>query len=166
MAGPLAAFLILAAWFCDRTDGQLARQQATASPRGAWLDANLDELADIGLHIAVAVSAAATAGPVAWWLLSAFLGGKYLFMYGLMEERSADCLSSNERCEPEVRQGLTWLARLYHFPANADVRLHLLAGSVACGCYTAELAWVAFYYNFRWAARYALVCRRLRGTGS
>ena len=54
-------------------------------------------------------------------------------------------------------------AALYHLPANADVRVHLLAGAMACGLLAAELAFVAVYYNFRWLARYALVARRLGG---
>jgi hypothetical protein len=51
---------------------------------------------------------------------------------------------------------------LYHLPANADVRAHLLIVAVAAGWLTTELALVAVYYNFRWVARYALLARRFR----
>jgi hypothetical protein len=89
--GPLlvAAALMWLAWLCDRVDGKLARLQGTASKLGAWLDANLDELCDVGLHAAVAwrvfVSAGET-GAVAPWLLAVFVAGKYLFLHGTWTE--------------------------------------------------------------------------------
>src|SRR5207253_9060082 len=57
----------------------------------------------------------------------------------------------------------TWLRRLYHLPGNADVRMHLLALLLAAGWWSAELLFVAAYFNFRWIARYALVARRQSG---
>ena len=87
--GWLAAGLVLAAWFFDRADGQLARCQHTVSPLGAWLDANVDELGDLGLHVAVAWAAAAqTHGRLPWICLVAFLAGKYLLMHGLATEEA------------------------------------------------------------------------------
>ncbi len=83
----LAALLVLLAWFFDRADGILARCQQTATVFGAWFDANVDELADVALHTAAAaVLATQTATAWPWWLLIAFVGGKYLFMHGLMFE--------------------------------------------------------------------------------
>jgi phosphatidylglycerophosphate synthase/GT2 family glycosyltransferase len=91
-AVPWAALIVLVGWFCDRLDGALARRQQTASPRGAWLDANVDELVDLGLHLAVAaVAASLTASVWPWCWFVAFLFGKYLFMYGLAEEQAGGC---------------------------------------------------------------------------
>jgi len=158
---PLAAVLVLAAWFMDRADGQLARLQRSASPLGAWLDANVDELVDLGLHVCVAAAAARQVGAAwPWWLLIAFLAGKYLLMYGLsVEEHLARCSA-----EPGAsRSAPAWPARLYHLPGNADVRVHVLAVALLTGCLAAELALVAGYYNFRWIVRYALVAKRWGG---
>ena len=103
-AMPLAALLVLVYWFFDRADGQLARRQQSVSAWGAWLDANVDELVDVVLHVATAaLIAAQLAAPWPWWLLVAFLTGKYLLMYGLaMEEHAAataDPLSSSKLWE-------------------------------------------------------------------
>ena len=79
--------MVLAAWFFDRADGLLARRQQTASAWGAWLDANVDELVDVGLHVAVAAAAATLTGSaLPWALLVAFLAGKYLLVCGLALE--------------------------------------------------------------------------------
>lgn len=153
---PLAGALVLAAWFCDRTDGLLARQQGTASAWGAWLDGNVDELVDVGLHIAVATAAATQ---TAWFLLVAFLAGKYLFLHSLATESVRP--DSRDRCADGMRRH--WTVSIYHLPGNADVRLHLLVIALMCGWLTAELAVVACYYNLRWIARYWLVARRLGG---
>ncbi len=83
-----AAPLILLAWLCDRMDGELARRQGTATPLGAWLDANLDELADVGLQLAVAAAAARASGSAwPWACVIAFVAGKYLLSFGLTIER-------------------------------------------------------------------------------
>jgi phosphatidylglycerophosphate synthase len=157
-----AALLVLLAWFFDRADGRLARLQGTASRLGAWIDANVDELVDLGLHVAVAAAASAQQqASWPWAILTAFLVGKYLFMYGLSVEEGlarrhavTDAPASNSR---------GWLASVYHLPGNADVRIHLLALAVATGWLVPELALVAVYYNFRWIVRYALVSRRWGG---
>ncbi len=161
------------AWFFDRLDGQLARLQHRASAWGAWLDGNLDELVDVAWHIAAAAVLAArtpldTTPPdiTPWLLVIAFLGGKYLFAYGLSQEReltsqepsvagdSADSTSKPNR-----------LAWLYHLPANADVRLHLFVVALLTNLLWWELLGVACYYNARWLLRYGLVARRLRSGG-
>ncbi len=163
-AGPSATVgagvLVLGAWFFDRAEGQLARHQGSASRFGAWLDANVDELVDIGLHTATAAAAAAwTSSAWPWGLLIAFLAGKYLFMHGLASEQcGADEIGPVPDCEPRG-----WLRRAYHLPANADVRIHLLAAALLTGWLTAELAVIAVYYNARWLARYPLVAGRLKG---
>jgi GT2 family glycosyltransferase/phosphatidylglycerophosphate synthase len=159
-----AAGWVLLAWFCDRTDGQLARLQHSVSPWGAWLDANVDELADLGLHAAVAwAAAAATASTWPWALLIAFLAGKYLLMYGLGSEEHFTALARHEGAAIDRAGPLSWIGRLYHLPGNADVRIHLLLVALCTGWLTAELALVALYYNLRWIVRYVLVARRLGG---
>jgi len=154
----VAAALIMAAWFCDRLDGQLARRQGTASAYGAWLDGNLDELADIALHTAFAFAAAAQWGNVAWWLWGAFVSGKYLFMYGLASENS----DAVDAAPTPVTTSGHWATPLYHLPANADVRIHLAMAAAYSGAWGVELAVIAAYYQFRWLARHVLVARRLR----
>jgi len=154
----IACLLILGAWFCDRLDGQLARRQGAASAFGAWLDANLDELADLTLQTSFAYASAAQLGNVAWYLWGAFVTGKYLFMYGLAAEEDA----VEPTKSPEAQQEAGLAHRLYHLPANADVRVHLAAAAAFCGGLGFELAFVAAYYQFRWMARYILVARRLR----
>jgi phosphatidylglycerophosphate synthase len=161
-AAPLAAFLVLAAWFFDRADGQLARLQGTTSSLGAWLDANVDELHDIGWHVALAFAAASqTVSPWPWLFLFGFLGGKYLFMHGLMTEQSIACDNSGAVQVTSARAGC--LRSLYHLPGNADVRVHLLIAAVVTGWLTPELALIGVYYNLRWIVRYGLVAHRLRG---
>jgi phosphatidylglycerophosphate synthase len=184
-AAPLAAVPVLAAWFFDRADGQLARRQGTASAFGAWLDGNVDELADLGLHAAVAAAAASLSqSTLPWMLWAAFLAGKYLLMYGLAEEKNSlshrkkagergnaeqDRLGEPRPGRPHPNplpegEGTSWLRHVWHLPGNADVRLHLLLVALLTGWLTAELAVVAVYYNLRWTMRYVLVARRLGGT--
>ena len=162
-AGTAAAVLVLAAWFMDRTDGLLARSQNTASPFGAWLDANVDELHEVAWHTATACAAASLSGSqMPWFLLIGFLAGKYLFMTGLAEERAL--APANK--EPVEMGGEAFRGRLraaYHLPGNADIRLHLLVVALACGLMTAELAFIAVYYNIRWIVRYGLTAQRVEG---
>lgn len=159
----LASWLVLAAWFCDRTDGLLARLQLSATPLGGWLDANIDELVDLGLHTAMALAAHSISGsslPIV--ALVAFLGGKYLLMYGLSSEPTS--MAESQPATEAVSE--SWLRGLYHLPANADVRIHLCALAILTGQFTLELALVAAYYNLRWLARYALVYRRWQGVSA
>ena len=167
---PVSAMLVLGAWFFDRADGALARRQATASAWGAWLDANVDELLDVGWHVAVAAAAASQTGStIPWFLLVGFVGGKYLFIHGLATEHPMAEEPAVASGEPARAAPASPLARLlqalYHLPGNADVRVHLLAAALLTGLLCAELWIVAVYYNLRWLARYALVARRLGGRG-
>ena len=163
---PLAAVLVWLTWFFDLADGSLARQQRTASARGAWMDANADEFIDIGLHVAVAYAAAAASSPTtAWACLVAFIGGKYLFMYGLTVEEQLVREAGGAQGPPSHRNRppSRW-RRLYHLPANVDVRIHVLLIALATGWLTAGLAFVAVYYNVRWLVRWFLVLRRLEAS--
>ena len=160
----VAALFVLLAWLCDRTDGQLARRQQTTSAFGAWLDANVDELLDVAWHVAMAFVVTQQLG-VTWGfaLLTAFLGGKYLFMYGLSVEPASTLAADSD--QSSIRSS-SLLRLLYHAPANADIRVHLLIAALATGWLAAELIAVAAYYNLRWIVRYALVARRLTAAPS
>ena len=163
-AAPVAAAMVLAAWFFDRADGLLARRQQTASAWGAWLDANVDELVDVGLQIAVAAAAATLTGSaLPWVLLVAFLVGKYLLVCSLALEEHGCASAGSDRATARRPASGGWLRRAYHLPGNADVRVHLLVLALVTGWLTAELALVAAYYNLRWIVRYVLVFRRLGG---
>lgn len=164
---PLVAMFVLAAWVCDRTDGQLARRQGRSSARGAWLDANVDELVDLGLHVAVACAASrVSGGPWPWVWLVAFLAGKYLLMYGLSVDplHEAPAVGRSSQDPWQAAKLWVWCKRIYHAPGNADVRVHLLVVALAAGWLTWELALVGAYYNLRWLARYVLAWRRLPAT--
>lgn len=158
----LAAGLILAAWLCDRIDGPLARRQGCTSAWGAWLDANIDEGVDLGLHVATAAAAAQlTASPWPWTFLIAFFFGKYLLMHGLASDEAHTNRTRPSESANSSSPRSFW-RMLYHLPGNADVRLHLLVVGVALGLMTWELAIIAAYYNFRWLTRYVLLARRIR----
>ena len=163
---PLAASLALAAWFCDRLDGKLARRQGSETLLGAWLDANLDELIDLGLHAMLAYCVAATTGDAwPWGLFAAFVAGKYLLLHGIETEPLAGN-SKTPRVDDAASSSPSWLRRLYHLPGNADFRIHLLVLLLAAGWLTAELVLIAIYYNLRWVARYVLVARRLSASAA
>lgn len=164
---PLAALPLWVALFCDHADGALARSQGSSSRWGAWLDANVDELADFGLHAAAAWAVIGQTGQT--WvaaLLLAFFAGKYLFMYGLHTEPRGQHSQASKRSR---RPALGGLRAAYHLPANADVRAHLLIAAVLLAAWnlhalTVELAWTACYYNARWMLRYGLVFAKLGTT--
>lgn len=159
----IASAFVLVAWFFDRADGLLARRQNRATPLGAWLDANVDEAVDLGLHVCMAASAAAaSASNVPWICLIAFLFGKYLLMYGLAVGETIFAAEGEVDAEPATDvPSPSLLKQLYHLPGNADVRIHLTAAALATGMLTTELALVACYYNMRWIARIVLQVRRL-----
>jgi phosphatidylglycerophosphate synthase len=147
----IAAILVLAAWFFDRADGILARRLGASDRSGAWLDANTDEIVDLGLQVCVASAAARLSGsswPGIWLVL--FLLGKYLLMHGLSSERGeTPAAQSSDATLPQ-----SWRGWLYHLPGNADVRVHLLAAALLTGWLTEQLAIIALYYNLRWIVRY------------
>lgn len=159
---PLAGLLVLTAWLCDRADGLLARRQNSETAFGAWLDANIDELVDVGLHAASCYAAAwLTGSRLPYLFFAAFVAGKHLFMYSVASEREIETTNRAPAASPR-----STLGRLYHLPSNADVRTHLLAIALFTGALTIELALVAAYYNLRWIARYALVAGRLAGSAA
>lgn len=166
-----AAALVWLAWCCDRVDGKLARWQGTATPQGAWLDANVDELSDLAIHAAMAWAASAAAFaaaadalrpadllPIAWpWLLvSAFFAGKYLLFYGQHEACEPQHSSADEPASggnARLHPAGNWLRLLYHLPGNADIRWHIVVIALAGGWLEAALLYAACYFNVRWILR-------------
>ena len=155
--------MLLGYWLFDQADGYLARLSGSVSAYGGWLDANLDELVDLGLHVVAAGALVVQTGSVVpLWLVVGFLVGKYLFMYGLNFSGEAESRPAQD-CEPAAHRGRgAWnvVRRLWHFPADADVRLHLLVVAVAVGQLGIELGFVAIYYNLRWMVRHVLMAQR------
>ena len=164
----VVALLVWAAWLCDRLDGALARRQVSATAWGAWLDANIDEAADVIMHTAVAVAAVALWPAYTLWiwaLLVTFVAAKYLLMHGLWTETGVDGkhLTRHSPHNPETATSGGTMRRLYHLPGNADVRVHLVILALVTGWLPAELALVAGYYAVRVVVRYPLVISRLQG---
>ncbi|QGJ70991.1 Hypothetical protein PBC10988_26940 [Planctomycetales bacterium 10988] len=171
-----AAGCLLLAWECDRLDGLLARVQQRCSTFGAWLDAQLDEVLDLGLHAALAyVYQTLTHDATIWYLLAAFFSGKYFLVHGLQQESllakqisSAAKFRQHDQRNPEKSSALTLadcLKAAYHVPANADVRLHALLAAMLVGYWQPfgiwlELACFAGYYQLRAAARVGLLAWR------
>lgn len=178
----IAATLFLLAWICDRTDGQLARRQASASRSGAWLDANVDELIDVAGKAAAAYAVSLNiAGEAAWLAFALFAAGKYLTMYSLMSAEAGSALDApasiasrstipTRTSTNHERFVFDWrsLASARRWPANADVRLHafLLALAAATWFPPAIVIETAFFgaYYLLWAlARLAFVPQRAAG---
>ena len=170
------SLLVWLAWCCDRLDGALARAQQTATRFGAWLDANIDELGDIVLHGACAACAATIFSAIwPWWLFLTFIGGKYLWQYGIRLENEIAQASTAGAESPEqavnsgaaesTRAGSAWvcvLRRLYNLPGNADLRVHFLIAMLAIGRPEYELMFVAGYFGLRAAVRGVIVFRRFQ----
>ncbi len=163
----VAAAWVWIAWLCDRVDGRLARLQGNASRVGAWIDGNLDEFVDLGVHAAMAFAAAtATESSLPWFLFAALVLGKYLLMHGLMLDREQGIplsSTSGPRAPGQAFQRVSRWRAAYHLPGNADIRLHLLVAALLTGWLTLELALVAAYYNIRWLVRLVRMVRGAAG---
>lgn len=175
IGGSVAALFVLTAWFCDRTDGPLARLRGGGSASGAWLDGQVDEAVDVAWHLAIAAALSADGWRWAWPTAALFVAGKYLLVHGrlleqeLAQPRAAWAPATREDAEPGcVQETMTraWLGKLYYWPGDADVRVHALAAALALGLARWELTLVALYYNARWLARSGWVGRRLTGDAS
>ncbi len=165
----LSVCFLMGYWIFDQLDGQIARQHGLVSVYGGWLDANIDELVDFGLHaVAASVVLFESKGPASLEILSAFFLGKYLFMFGLHSEQENRKSGLNySPNNSRYKAAKMWLHRLYHLPADADIRFHLFMGAVLLDLLWWELAFVAAYYNFRWIIRHGLMFfRRDRASGS
>lgn len=145
-AASLALALVL-----DTADGHLARLQGTASTFGRWLDAVMDELADVALHAAIGWSLAMRTGQPGWMMLAiGYVAGKYLFTVARIEASiQADATSTG----PAVLEGLdpapSLLRRLVHGLGHADVRWHFWIVLAAVGHLEVALITHALYYPGR-----------------
>jgi phosphatidylglycerophosphate synthase len=146
----LAAFALALALVLDTADGHLARLQGTASAFGRWLDANLDELADVALHAAISWSLSADGTRPGWLLLGMlYVSGKYLFHFGATTwtgQRSEAMASEPiDECTGLVR-------KLAHWAGHADIRWHLWIVLAALGRLDIELVAYSAYFPLRAAA--------------
>jgi phosphatidylserine synthase len=147
----LAASMALAlALVLDTADGHLARLQGTASRFGRWFDANLDELADLALHAAIAWSLSEGGHRPGWLLLGLlYASGKYLFHFGNTSWSDGPPSSATDHAEPAPVSRLRSLAL---WAGHADIRWHLWIVLAALGGLGIELAAYAAYYPLRAAA--------------
>ena len=147
-ASSLAVALIL-----DTADGHLARLQGTASEFGRWLDAVLDEMADMALHAGIAWGMfAATGRPV--WLVAgmSYAMGKYLFVVA-----TRDDATTPKATEPDaIPEGPGPLTSAVRLAGHADVRWHLWIVLAAFG----HLEWALIAYAIYFPARTAAVAAR------
>jgi hypothetical protein len=151
LAARLGAALTMAlALILDTADGHLARLQGTASAFGRWLDANLDELADLALHAAIAWGFSAGGTRPGWLMIGmAYVCGKYLFHFGTSSWIDAQPLPGDPA---SVSKPVGWPRALAHAAGHADIRWHLWIILAAVGRLDIALAAYAVYFPLRAAA--------------
>ena len=115
----------------DTADGHLARLQGTASEFGRWLDAVLDELADMVLHGAIAWAAFAVRRASHWLALLGFAYaiGKYLFV---VAQQAADGPGENA-VRPALPERASLPKIVIRLIGHADIRWHLWIVLAALG---------------------------------
>jgi phosphatidylglycerophosphate synthase len=157
LAGPglgpqLAAAAMLAlALVLDTADGRLARLQGTCSEFGRWLDAVLDELADLALHAAIAWSLYVPTRQPGWLLLGIlYASGKYLFVIQSIKGKELEAAPREGEAPAETahRRG-SFLRRVTTALGHADLRWHFWIVLAAIGRLELALASYAFYFPFR-----------------
>lgn len=149
IAGPIAAILMALALVLDTADGHLARLQGTASPFGRWLDANLDELADMALHAAVSWSLFQQSRNPAWLMVGMAYGmGKYLFLVGQHTWMGSGSDSAAPQGVPTLAN-LSFSRRLSHWLGHADLRWHAWIVLAAAGALEWELVMFTLYFPLR-----------------
>lgn len=149
LAGPIAAVLMALALVLDTADGHLARLQGTASPFGRWLDANLDELADMALHAAVSWALFQQSRNPAWLMVGMAYGmGKYLFLVGQHTWISSDATPATHQGVPSLAN-LSIPRRLSHWIGHADLRWHAWIVLAAAGLLNWELLVFTLYFPLR-----------------
>lgn len=146
-ASALALGLIL-----DTADGHLARLQGTASAFGRWLDAFLDETADLALHAAIAWSCFTRFASPAWLLLGMlYVSARYLFLSSsILAQNTALDTPETTPALPSPRP-LDRVRSLVAFLGHADLRWHLWIILAALG--RLEIALIAYtaYFTLRLA---------------
>lgn len=132
----------------DTADGHLARLQGTASEFGRWLDAVLDELADMALHVAIAWAAFARSGSSSWLVLGmAYAAGKYLFVVAGQDAGAGASKPEGRATTLPARPSLP--TALVRFVGHADVRWHLWIVLAALGRLDWALIAYAAYFPMR-----------------
>jgi phosphatidylglycerophosphate synthase len=145
----LTAFCLSLALVLDTADGHLARLQGTAGAFGRWLDANLDELADMALHAAVAWALYARTGAVGWLLAGMAYGmGKYMFLVGQHTWPASGEATASTVGVPTLA-GLAPSRRLAHWLGHADLRWHAWIALAALGRLEWELLLFVAYFPLR-----------------
>ena len=149
----------------DRADGILARRLGACDRRGAWLDANTDEIVDLGLQVERrdcrgSSRRADRTGRMIWLVL--FLLGKYLLMHGLScEWENEETGGKTQSADPAAtNSGVSGLAALAVPPSRQCRQLP----SSPTGRSVADMGWryraighpSPLYYNLRWLVRYAM----------
>ena len=142
---PWALALVL-----DTADGHLARLQGTASEFGRWLDAWLDELADMALHAATAWAAFVRDGHPGWLVLGMLYGmGKYQFLVGTADRYVATVGDKKSGDGARVTGLGSALVAGVRLAGHADIRWHLWIVLAAVGRLDLALAAYAFYFPAR-----------------
>lgn len=156
--GIAAAFAL--ALILDTADGHLARLQGRSSAFGRWLDATLDELADMAIHAAVAWAAFVSSGSPMWLVAGMVYGmGKYVFFTSnTIWEDAAGAAAGTRASAGDPAMGASRM--LAHWAGHADVRWHAWIVLAACGELHWELIFFAVYYPLRAVAGAA---RKARG---
>jgi phosphatidylglycerophosphate synthase len=141
----ITALLLAVALVLDTADGHLARLQNTASELGRRLDAALDELADLFLHVAIAWSSYRVTGRVEWLGMGLIYAlGRAVFDAARRVADARDgCGQPESHAPPDRAKALRRLVRL---AGHADVRWHLWIILAALGRLDwALLAYAAYY---------------------
>lgn len=147
----LIALALAVALVLDTADGHLARLQGTASEFGRWLDAYLDELADMALHAAIAWGAFVRDGHTGWLLLGMLYAmGKYQFVVATAEPAAPPPSRHEGGGDQSKHVALTQgIAALVRLAGHADIRWHLWIVLAALGRLDAALAAYALYFPAR-----------------
>ena len=121
-ANLLAGALLAAGLVLDTSDGHLARLQGTTSEFGRWLDAWLDEVCDMALHMAIAWSMFAGSGQPGWLVVGMAYGmGKLVFMVGVNEWRGETPVTDGSGTAVAQTTTRDFIRMIGH----ADIRWHL-----------------------------------------
>ncbi|MDX2036480.1 MAG: CDP-alcohol phosphatidyltransferase family protein [Isosphaeraceae bacterium] len=148
----LAASAMALALVIDTADGRLARLQGSGSRLGRWLDATLDELADMTLHAAIAWAAFRASGHAAWLLIGMVYGmSKYLFF--ISNTIWNEGVDSTPRSDASAALPSPWSPRgAIHWLGHADVRWHAWIVLAAARGLEYELIAAAIYFPVRFVA--------------
>jgi len=140
-----SALMLGLALVLDTSDGHLARLQGTASEFGRWLDAVLDEFADMALHAAIAWGMFARSGNTSWLAVGMlYMGGKYLFV---VAQQGGEAASSGAVAKAPARVGV--VGSTVRMIGHADVRWHLWIVLAAAGRLDWALIGYAAYFPVR-----------------